>query len=129
MLLREVLLIVLNYEWLVTLYPETDPLYIMNTDNWRISRNFRRLLFWAGEIPHIIGRSDFITHRAWKNAEFEECFRQEIEGQNPHCLRRVSSDDLSGCNPSWKEKDTRKLYNNAMKTLLPSKHLLHAYWF
>lgn len=33
MLLREVLLIVLNYEWLVTLYPETDPLYIMNTDN------------------------------------------------------------------------------------------------
>ncbi|NXE33855.1 NBN protein, partial [Ptilorrhoa leucosticta] len=48
----------------------------------------------AGQLPHIIGGSDLVAHRAKKNSELEDWLRQEMEEQNRYAREESLADDL-----------------------------------
>ncbi|XP_021111621.1 nibrin isoform X2 [Heterocephalus glaber] len=58
-------------------------------------KKFKKVTFpGAGKLPHIIGGSDLIAHRARKNAELEDWLRQEMEVQKQHAKEESLADDL-----------------------------------
>ncbi|NXB08490.1 NBN protein, partial [Cnemophilus loriae] len=58
----------------------------------------------AGRLPHIIGGSDLIAHRAKKNSELEDWLRQEMEEQNRHAREESLADDLFRYDPNVKRR-------------------------
>ncbi|XP_004416185.1 PREDICTED: nibrin [Odobenus rosmarus divergens] len=68
-------------------------------------KKFKKVTFLgAGKLPHIIGGSDLIAHRAQKNTELEEWLRQEMEVQNQHAKEESLADDLFRYNPNVKRR-------------------------